>query len=95
MGALWSCVVAKLASGGALLEVEAQGNSVECCTCEERSTASDSPKRAEPQVAKENTDVTPNTDVTAIPSDLQTPRTIPPAELFQAASEVTVVKINV
>ena len=90
MGALWSCVVAKLASGGALLEVEAQGNTVECCTCEERSTASDSPKRAEPPVAKEST------DVTLIPSDLQsTPRTEPPAEMFQGASEVTVVKINV
>ena len=91
MGAIWACLAAKLTSGGALLEVEAQGNSVECCTCEEqRSTASDSPKRAEPQVAKENT------DVTLIPSDLQsTPRTEPPAEMFQGASEVTVVKINV
>ena len=93
MGALWSCVVAKLASGGALLEVEAQGNTVECCTCEERSTASDSPKRAEPPVAKEST------DVTLIPSDLQsTPRTQPPPELFQGSApspEVTVVNITV
>ena len=90
MGAIWACLAAKLASGGALLEVEAQGNSVECCTCEERSTASDSPKRAEPPVAKEGT------DVTLIPSDMQsTPRTEPPAELFQGASEVTVVKISV
>ena len=94
MGAIWACLAAKLTSSGAMLEVE--GNQVECCNhCEERSTASDSPKRAEPPVAKEGTDVTPNTDVTAIPSDLQTPRTIPPAELFQGASEVTVVKISV
>ena len=89
MGAIWACLAAKLTSGGAMLEVE--GNQVECCNhCEERSTASDSPKRAEPPVAKENT------DVTLIPSDLQsTPRTEPPAEMFQGASEVTVVKINV
>ena len=92
MGALWSCVVAKLAGGGAMLEVE--GNSVECCNhCEERSTASDSPKRAEPPVAKEST------DVTLIPSSLQsTPRTQPPPELFQGSApspEVTVVNINV
>ena len=90
MGAIWACLAAKLTSSGAILEVEAQGNSVECCTCEEQSTSSDSPKRAEPPVAKEST------DVTLIPSDLQsTPRTEPPAELFQGAPEVTVVKINV
>ena len=93
MGAIWACLAAKLTSSGALLEVEAQGNSVECCTCEERSSASDSPRRKDEPPPKEST------DVTAIPSDLQsTPRTMPPAEVFQgsaAASEVTVVKINV
>ena len=90
MGALWSCVLAKLAGGGAMLEVE--GNSVECCNhCEERSTSGDSPRRKEEPPPKETT------DVTAIPSDMQsTPRTMPPAELFQGNSpEVTVVKINV
>ena len=92
MGAIWACLAAKLTSSGAMLEVEGNSVALECCNCEERSTASDSPRLKEPPPKE-------NTDVTAIPSDLQsTPRTVPPAELFQgtaAASEVTVVKINV
>ena len=90
MGAIWACLAAKLTSSGAMLEVEGNSVALECCNCEERSTASDSPRRKEEPPPKENT------DVTAIPSDLQsTPRTMPPAEVFQGAPEVTVVKINV
>ena len=89
MGAIWACLAAKLTSSGAMLEVEGNSVALECCNCEERSTASDSPRLKEPPPKE-------NTDVTAIPSDLQsTPRTMPPAEVFQGASEVTVVKINV
>ena len=55
MGAIWACLAAKLTSSGALLEVEAQGNSVECCTCEERSSASDSPRRKDEPPPKEST----------------------------------------
>ena len=79
-----------------MLEVQDNRVDFECCNCEERSTSSkdgDSPKRkeAEPPPYHEKE----NTDVTLIPSDLQsTPRTIPPPELFQGSHEV-VVKINV
>ena len=92
MGAIWACLAAKLTSSGAMLEVEGNSVALECCNCEERSNSnsSDSPRRKDEPPPKEST------DVTAIPSDLQsTPRTMPPAELFQGAPEVTVVKINV
>ena len=73
-----------------MLEVQDNRVDFECCNCEERSTSSDSPKRKEAEPPPKE-----NTDVTAIPSDLQsTPRTIPPPELFKGSPEV-VVKINV
>ena len=75
-----------------MLEVE--GNQVECCNhCEERSsTSSDSPRQKAEPPAKEGT----GTDVTQVPSEFWSPRTEPPAELFQGTSpEVTVVKISV
>ena len=96
MGAIWACLLAKMASeGGPILEVE--NNTIECCNCDENST--DSPQQATAAPLEKET-----TDITRIPDDFLSPRTIPPKELFESSGsghlmgnspEVTVVNINV
>ena len=91
MGQVWACLLAKLSSdGGPILEVENNSVDLQCCNCEEASTAS-TPKAVAPPPAREGT----GTDVTQVPSEFWSPRTTPPREMFEGApAEVTVVNIT-
>ena len=77
MGQLWACLLAKMASEGTpILEIE--NNTIECCNCDEKSNSTNSPQQATAAPLEKET-----TDVTRIPEDFLTPRTIPPAEIFE------------
>ena len=79
MGQLWACLLAKMASEGTpILEIENNTIEFECCNCDEKSSSTNSPQQATAAPLEKEV-----TDVTRIPDDFLTPRTIPPAEIFE------------
>jgi len=69
MGALWTCLAAKLASSGAVLEADGNRVDFECCNC--RKEEEETPQQRE------------LTNVTLVPSEYLSYETVPPDGTFE------------
>jgi len=87
---VWAAISAKLLGGGSpVLDVELDNNRVECCSCDGDSTESPQPQVVEPPALEYE-----ETDVTAVPSELQSHQTIPPPGFFDGPSPPSI-EINI